>query len=114
MTLLEITVTVAILSAILLGVMGSLSTGFLAKRANAETMENQFYARKVLEEVQNSSYDTLLSFNGTYVNSTDGKYRANITAGSGGANLTRIEVSCQSIANSKVNCRLVTMVAKLD
>ena len=114
MSLIEVAVATSLLALILLGVMFSLSTGFMARRNNTDNMENQFFARGVMEELQSTVYAGLLSFNGTAVASANGKYRASITVNSAGVNLLRIVVTSADVTRPETSFRLVTQVAKLD
>ena len=114
MSLIEVAVATSLLALILLGVMFSLSTGFMARRNNTDNMENQFFTRGVMEELQSTAYASLLSFNGTAVASANGKYRASITVNSAGVNLLRIVVTSADVTRPETSFRLVTQVAKLD
>lgn len=114
MSLIEVAVATSLLALILLGVMFSLSTGFMARRNNTDNMENQFFTRGVMEELQSTTYASLLSFNGTAVASANGKYRASITVNSAGVNLLRIVVTSADVTRPETSFRLVTQVAKLD
>ena len=114
MSLVEIALAISILGLILIGVMGSLSMGFMAKKNNSDQLANQFFARRIIEQMQSTPYSTLLSFNGTSVTSTDGKYRSSIAVRDAGLNLLRIVVTSNALTNPEINYRLVTMVAKLD
>lgn len=98
----------------MIGVMASLSTGFMAQRSNSEILESQLLAREVLEEVQSTAYDSLLSFNGTSVTSGNGRFRADITAAAAGTGLVRISVSSSCLANPTITSQLVTQIADLD
>jgi type II secretory pathway pseudopilin PulG len=114
MSLVEIALAISILGLILIGVLGSLSMGFMAKKNNSDQLANQFFARRIIEQMQSTPYVTLLSFNGTSVTSTDGKYRSSIAVRDAGLNLLRIVVISNALTNPEISYRLVTMVAKLD
>ncbi len=114
LTLVEIALTIALLGMIMIGVMASLSTGFLAQRSNSDLLETQLLAREVLEEVQSTPYDSLLSFNGTSVTSGNGKCQASISAATAGTGLVRIAVASTCVANPSISSNLVTQIADLE
>ena len=113
-TLIEVSLALSMIAMILVGVMAALSSGFLAQRNNSEIVETQFLTQQVVEEIQDSAFDDLLSFNGTSVTSTDGFYRAQVTAASAGLHLIRIEVVSSSIARPTIWSRAVTLISDPD
>ena len=113
-TLIEVSLALSLIAMILVGVMAALSSAFLAQRNNSEIVETQFLTQQVIEEAQDSAFDDLLSFNGTSVTSTDGLYRAQITASSAGLHLVRIEVVSSSIARPTIWSRAVTLISDPD
>jgi len=112
LTLLEIMVTIALLALIMIGILASLSTSFLAQRNNTDLLECQFLSQRVLEEVKSTSYDGLLSFNGTHVDDTSGKYRASISASNAAANLVQVEVVTAAREKPINSTRVVTLISK--
>lgn len=98
MTLVEIAISLALLGLILVGVMGSLSTSFLTQRHNSDLMECQLLTQRVLEEIQSTPYNSLLSFNGTYVDDPGGKHRARIFASTAALNLVQLEVETSTVS----------------
>ncbi len=111
LTMVEITITIAILALIMIGVLTSLSTSFMAQRNNTDLLECQFLTQRVLEEVKSTSYDGLLSFNGTRVDDPSGKYRASISASSAATNLVRVEVVTTARDNPESSARMVTLIS---
>jgi Tfp pilus assembly protein PilV len=114
MTMIEIAITISLLALIILGVMGALSTGFMAQRNGSEILANQYHARRVVEEIQSSPFSSLLSFNGTSVTSADGKCQATIAATSVGTNLVRVVVTSSPVASPTVRIQLVTQLVNLN
>src|SRR5262245_30017383 len=68
-TLLEMALGFTVIGMILMGIMATFSTGFIAQRDNSEIAENQFLTRQVFEELQDIQFPDLLSFNDTSVTS---------------------------------------------
>jgi len=112
LTLIEITITIAILALIMIGVLTSLSTSFMAQRNNTDLLECQFLTQRVLEEIKSTSYDGLLSFNGTRVDDASGKYRASISASSVAANLVQVEVVTAAREKPQNSTRMVTLISR--
>jgi Tfp pilus assembly protein PilV len=114
LSMVEVAISVSLLGLILVGVMGSLSTSFIAQRTNSDVMQCQLLTQQVMEEVQSTPYTDLLSFNGTFLDDTSGKHRARITASLQGANLVRIEVNTTSLDHPQNTARAVTMIANMN
>ena len=112
LTMIEIMVTIALLALIMIGILASLSTSFLAQRNNTDLLECQFLSQRVLEEVKSTSYDGLLSFNGTHVDDTSGKYRASISASNAAANLVQVEVVTAAREKPQNSTRMVTLISR--
>ncbi len=110
--MLEIMVAMTILAFILVGVLASLSTSFLAQRNNTDALECQLLTQRVIEEVKSRPYDTLLSFNGTRVDDASGRYRASISAANVGANLVQVEVVTVARDKPDNSARVVSLISK--
>ena len=108
-SLLEIMVAIALTSMILVGIMASLSTGFIAQNQNSEIQESQLLVHQVLEEIQDIEFENLLSFNGQFV--TSGEHQANITVDYINSNLIRVEVVTTSTEYPNVSTSSVTLIA---
>ena len=89
--------------------MAALSTSFVAQAQSSETLESQLLVEQVLEELHDVDFETLVSFNGTYVES--GAHRADITAAYVTANLVRVELVTTSTAHPTISSRAVTLIA---
>ncbi|MBI4584911.1 MAG: type II secretion system protein [Planctomycetes bacterium] len=112
MTLLEIMISLTILSMILLGVMASISTGFQAQHLNTEQLNSQLLVQQVIEELQDNSFDNLVTFNGQTV--TSGAHTAAMEVGYVNANLVRVTVTTSSTQFPTVSSRAVTYLADRD
>lgn len=102
----------ALVGAILLGVMASISTAFMGQRDSTARTESHFLLGRVLEEIQASPYDTLLSFNGTSV--TEGDHRAAIRVAPVGPDLLEVQVDVVSTSSPDVTSSGVLLVAQRD
>ncbi|HVR76206.1 MAG TPA: prepilin-type N-terminal cleavage/methylation domain-containing protein [Planctomycetota bacterium] len=110
--LIEMMISMAIVLATLLGVMASLSTASIAEINSSESVENQFLLGQTLEELKNNSFDTLLSFNGTFV--TSGSNRADISVDLLTPDLARIQVVARSTELTDVTSLVVLLVANTN
>ena len=108
-SLIEAAVGLMLVAVILLGVTATLTTAAIGHRATTSRVESQMLLNQVLEEIQASPYDTLLSFHGTYV--VEGNYRADISAALADVHLVAIQVGVTSPADPTVSMRGVLMVA---
>jgi Tfp pilus assembly protein PilV len=113
-TMLEMVLGFTILSMILMGIMATFSTGFIAQRDNSELSENQLLTRQVCEELQDIQFADLLGFNGTAVTSPNGKNRAAISVTGMGVDLVRIQVVSSSVTRPEITSRAVTLVSNPD
>jgi hypothetical protein len=104
MHLLEIAVSMTLVLVILLGVMASISSASFAA--------SQMLMNQVIEEVQASPFDSLLSFNGQFV--TSGVHRADITTGSVNADLVQIQVVVTSTTFPDVTSQAVILISDTD
>ena len=111
-SLIEVTLALTILLIMLLGILASLSNASIAERETAEVLESQLLVTQVLEEIQSARYETLLSFNGTFV--VNGNHRADITAGLAGPDLTRIEVDVSSPVFPNIASSAVLLIADTE
>lgn len=114
LTLIEVSITLVVLTLILTGLMASLSTGFLAQRQNTDLLECQLLTQQVIEEVQTAPYATLLSFNGTHVDDTAKTHRAQILARLADTGLVQIEVTTASLSQPLNTLRAVTLISSLN
>lgn len=114
LTLLEVTITVALLALILVGVLGALSTGALAQRSNTGMLGCQLLSRQVLEELKSVPYDGLAAFDGKSVDDVSGKYRATISVFPAATNLMELEVVAASREDPGTAFRLVTLISRPD
>ncbi|MBI4605123.1 MAG: hypothetical protein HY721_24430 [Planctomycetes bacterium] len=110
--LIEVTLTMAIVLTILLGVMASISTASMAEMSASENVASQLLMSQVLEEVKSNEFEDLLSFNGQYV--TSGTNRADISVVSLSTDLVRIQVSVTSTAFPDVVNSAVLLQAALE
>jgi len=104
-------VALGILSVILLSLLGSLSAGFQGERNNTDRLECRLLTEQVLEEIQSTPFDGLLSFNGTFLDDPSGKHRARISAAPDELNLVRIEVTTSSLENPQISLRAVILIS---
>lgn len=111
-SLIEVAISLALILAILLGVMAALSTGSLAQMNATEATSSQLLLSQAIEEVKNNDYDSLLSFNGQTV--VSGTNTATILADLVSANLTRIQVTVTSTAFPDVTSRAVILLANTN
>ncbi len=111
LSMIEVAISLSLLGLILVGVLGSLSTGFMAQRNNSDILECQLLTQRVIEEVQGSEFDSLPSFNGKYVEDTAHKHRARIYASMIGMNLVQLEVETASLVIPQNSARAVTLVS---
>ena len=114
MTIVEIAITISLLGIIIVGVLGTFSTGFMTQRSNGDFLECQYFTQQVLEEIQSTPFSDLLSFNGTYVDDTAGRHRARITASVYGVNLVKIEVNTSTLTPPQNSCHAVTLIANMN
>jgi Tfp pilus assembly protein PilV len=112
MHLLEIAVSMTLVLVILLGVMASISSASFAERSASEGLASQMLMNQVIEEVQASPFDSLLSFNGQFV--TSGVHRADITTGSVNADLVQIQVVVTSTTFPDVTSQAVILISDTD
>jgi Tfp pilus assembly protein PilV len=112
MHLLEIAVSMTLVLVILLGVMASISSASFAERSASEGLASQMLMNQVIEEVQASPFDSLLSFNGQFV--TSGAHRADITTGSVNADLVQIQVVVTSTTFPDVTSQAVILISDTD
>ncbi len=112
MTLLEIMISLTILSMILLGVMASISTGFQAQHLNTEQLNSQLLVQQVIEELQDNNFETLVTFNGQTV--TSGAHIATMQVSYVNVNLVRVTVTTSSTQFPTVSSRAVTYIADRD
>ncbi len=109
LNLLEVSVSLSVITLACLGVMASLSTGAFAFRESNEFHESQLLVQEVIEELNTVSFDTLLSFDGQYVNSEDGEYRADIGVDYVSQDLIRVHVSCTLVGNGDLESEAVRL-----
>ncbi len=114
LSMVEIAITISLLGLILVGILGSLSTGFLAQRSNGDLTECQMFTQQVIEEIRSTPFADLLSFNGTYVDDAAGTHRARIAASVYGMNLVKIEVVTSSLSQPQNSCGAVTLMANMN
>ncbi len=108
-SLIEVAAGLALLAVILLGVMAAISTAFTGTRESTDRMENQLLLNRVIEEIQASPYESLLSFNGTFV--TEGDHRADIQVALTEPNLIQVQVNVASQGNPGVSSQGVFLLA---
>ncbi len=111
-SLIEVAISLALILAILLGVMAALSTGSLAQLNATEATTSQLLLSQAIEEVKNNDYDSLLSFNGQTV--VSGTNTATILADLVSTDLTRIQVTVTSTAFPDVTSRAVILLANTN
>ena len=107
--LIEVTLALTILGIILLGVMATITNASVAERETSEALQGQALLGQVVEEIQSTPFESLLSLNGHFV--TSGEHRADITVGLAGPELVRIQVDVTSAAFPGVPCRAVLLLA---
>lgn len=111
LSLIEVSVSISVLTIVCLGVLASISTSARAFRESDEFHESQLLVQEVLEEIQTAPFDTLLSFDGQFVNSDDGEYRADISVDYVTLNLVRVHVSCTRIGTAALESEAVRLIA---
>ena len=107
--LIEVTLAMAILSIVLLGVMAALTNASFAERETSDVLQSQLLLGQVVEETRSVAFDDLLSLNGTYV--VKGSHRANITAGLVNPDLVRIQVDVNATDGGNARSRSVLFLA---
>lgn len=111
-SLLEVAISLALILAILIGVMASLTTAAVAQMNATESTQSQALLSQTLEEIKANDYDDLLSFNGQSV--TSGTNTALIQADLVATNLTRIQITVTSSAYADVITRTILLIARTD
>ncbi len=111
-SLVEVTVGLTLISIIVLGVTASLSTAAVGAETTNDELESALLLDRVLQEVQASPYDTLLTFNGTFL--VEGDHRADIRVALVATNLIQIQVDVVSQVDPNVATRGVLLVADTE
>lgn len=108
-TLIEVMIAAAVIAIVLIGVVSTLSTAFVADRVASESTRAQNYCRQTMETLMEQEFSTLPTFNGSSI--VRGTLSANIETTTVAVGLVRVGVTVVSSAESDVRCQLVTLVA---
>lgn len=108
-SLIEVAVGLTLVAVILLGVTATLSTAAVGHRSTRSRIESQLLLNRVLEEIQASPYDTLLSFNGTFL--VEGDHRVDISVVQTDVHLVQIQADVTSQEDPTIATRGVLLIA---
>jgi len=115
LTLLELAVTVAVIAIAALGIVSYISTGYAVDREATETLAAQNLARRVMEELQEAPFTTLIeNFDRTQI--VEGDLRAVIRIDQiepqvGAPSLVRLQVTVQRRVDNRLLFRLLSLRA---
>jgi len=108
-TLVEVMIAAAVIAIILIGVVSTFSTAFVADRVASEATQAQNYCRQTMETLMGQPFSTLASFNGTTL--VRGSLRSTVETATVAVGLVRVGVTVVSTAEPEVRSQLVTLVA---
>jgi Tfp pilus assembly protein PilV len=111
-SLIEVAVGLTLIAVILLGVTATLSIAAVGHRSTSSRVESQMLLNRVLEEIQASPYDTLLSFNGTFL--VEGDHQANLSVAQADVHLVQIQVDVISKEDPTIVTRGVLLIADTE
>lgn len=109
LTIVEIVIATVIIAITAAGVLSSISMAYIADRSSQDLITAQNLSRGVMESVEVTPFEGLLSLDGATL--TDGRFQAltNVTLVSVGLNRVEVLVTCSD--NADINLRTVTLVS---
>ena len=108
-TIVEMLITAALVGIVVIGVVSTFTTAFVADRNSQEIMTSRNMAQEIMENMQAVDFDNLLAMNGTTVTRDD--LTANVSVDQVASGLLRVEVLVSHASIADVNTRVVTVVA---
>jgi Tfp pilus assembly protein PilV len=111
-SMLDVAVSLILVSALVLGAVATLSGAFMSERLANGRLASQLLLNRVMEESRSVPYSTLLSLNGQFV--LEGEHRADISVDLVDLNLTRVQVDVTSSSYPEVESRGVLLRAARD
>jgi len=101
-------VSTVILGTVLIGTLGSLSTAAIGQRNDGTRVESQLLLSRVMEELRSTAFNSLPSFDGTWLD--EGGHRAEINVLPQGPGLLKLSVRVRHIENEAITSRGVLLV----
>ena len=108
-TLIEMLITAALIGIVVVGVVSTFTTAFIADRNSQEVITGRNLAQEVMETMAAVDYGNLLAMHGNAITRDD--FTATISVDQIAAGLLRVEVAVTHANVADVNVRMVTVVA---
>jgi len=109
-SLLEVALSTVILGAVLIGTLGSLSTAAIGQRHDGARVESQLLLSRVMEELRATAFNSLVSYDGTWIE--EGRHRADINISPRGPGLLKLSVRVRQLENEEIETRGVLLVMR--
>ena len=109
-SLLEVALSTVSLGAVLIGTLGSLSPAAIGQRHDGARVESQLLLSRVMEELRATAFNSLVSYDGTWIE--EGRHRADINISPRGPGLLKLSVRVRQLENEEIETRGVLLVTR--